>query len=64
MKAKDHICLGKLSFGIFRVPQLRYQGGGQTPPSMGQYLKIIFLMLKHARDFFMKVDVLHKGSEK
>ena len=40
MKAKDHICLGNLSFGIFRVPQLRYQGGGagQTP-RMGQYLK-------------------------
>jgi hypothetical protein len=23
----DHICLGKLSFGIFRAPQLRYHGG-------------------------------------
>ena len=29
-------CLGPMSFGIFRVQQPRYQGGGgQTPPSHG-----------------------------
>ena len=31
MKAYDLICLGNLSFGIFRAPELRYH--------MGQYLK-------------------------
>jgi hypothetical protein len=36
-KAYDIICLGNLSFGIFRAPELRYQGGGsaRTPPPHG-----------------------------
>ena len=33
MKAYDLICLENLSFGIFRAPELRYQGGSvRTPP--------------------------------
>ena len=36
----DLICLGNLSFGTFRAPELRYQGGVRTDPlHMGQYLK-------------------------
>ena len=38
MKAQDLICLGNLSSGIFRAPELRYQGGSaQTPPPPGGY---------------------------
>ena len=36
MKAYDLICLENLSFGIFRAPELRYQGGIYH---MRQYLK-------------------------
>ena len=32
MKAYDLICLGNLSFGTFRAPELRYQGGVRTGP--------------------------------
>ena len=39
MKAYDLISLENLSFGIFRTPELRYQGGSVRTPHMGQYLK-------------------------